>query len=531
MRGLNIGFAMAVLSASLSGPTQAAEGYRNPVVRGMNPDPSIVRVDNDYYLVTSSFEYFPSCPVYHSLDLVHWELIGYALDRPEQFQALHDAHPSTYACTIRYHHGTFYALTTDVRGGGNFLVKAKDPAGPWSLPLTIDKGVFDPSLLFDRDGRVYYTRRGPDSEHDIVQAEIDPDTGKLRGDLRTISNGFLMDGAEGPHLYSINGWYYLSLAEGGSRFLHMQTIGRARSPWGPFEPDPQNPWASQHISWDYPVLTVGHCDLVDTPQRDWWAVCLGTRHYNSRHFSLGRETFLFPVKWKNGWPSVDTKDMRSLAVGQNPPGQHPFAPTPERDEFDESGLGLQWNVLGPAGLNTVSLTERPGFLRLHPQPALSFTQTTAFVGRRQTEWNTVSTVRMEFDPKADREMAGLTVFMSPQYHYDLVKTRRDGNFYVQLIKQVSDMHEVAAETPVKDGPLELRVESTAEKYRFSFAVPGGAWVYIGQGDERQIASEVANVWSGMYIAMFATSAAGSRATPADFDWFDYKASEERLSTH
>lgn len=499
----------------------AAQEYRNPVIRGMNPDPSAVRVGADYYLATSSFEYFPSCPVYHSQDLVHWERVGYALDRPEQF-ALGDGHPSTYACTLRYHDGTFYAITTNLRGGGNFLVTAKSAAGPWSLPVAIDKGMFDPSLFFDDDGKVYYTRRGPDTQHDIVQAEIDVATGKLKTGLRTISNGFLMDGAEGPHLYKINGWYYLSLAEGGSRFLHMQTIGRARSPWGPFAADPENPWASQHVSWDYPVLTVGHCDLVDTPAGAWWSVCLGTRHYNSRHFSLGRETFLFPVTWKDGWPTVSTEDMRSLEVHHAPPGDHPWEAEPNRDDFSSANLGSQWNVLGPAGLKTISLTERPGFLRLRGQAALSFAQTTAFVGRRQTEWNTLSTVRMEFAPKADGEAAGLTVFMSPQYHYDVCKVRRDGKTYVQLVKQVSDMHEVTREVQVGDGPLLLRVESTAESYKFSFAPEGDAWVELGSGDERQIASEIANVWSGMYLGMFAVSPGSTHAAPADFDWFEYR---------
>jgi alpha-N-arabinofuranosidase len=491
----------------------------------MNPDPSVVRVGADYYLTTSSFEYFPSCPVYHSQDLVHWQRIGYALERPEQFVALHDEHPSTYACTLRYHAGTFYALTTDVRGRGNFLVTATSAAGPWSLPVAIDKGMFDPSLFFDDDGKVYYTRRGPDAHHNIVQAEIDATTGKLKSDLRTISNGFLMDGAEGPHLYKIDGWYYLSLAEGGSRFLHMETIGRARSPWGPFAEDPGNPWASQHLSWDYPVLTVGHCDLVDTPTGAWWTVCLGTRHYNSRHFSLGRETFLFPVTWKDGWPAVSTGDMRSLEVQHPPPGDHPWAMEPDRDDFNASKLGLEWNVLGPAGLKAMSLTERPGFLRLHGQPALSFAQTTAFVGRRQTEWNTVSTVRMEFAPTTDGEMAGLTVFMSPQYHYDVCKVRRDGKIYVQLVKQVSDMHEVTREVEVGDGPLRLRVESTAENYKFSFAPESGAWVELGSGDERQIASEIANVWSGMYIGMFAVSPAPATAPAADFDSFEYRVAQ------
>ena len=139
----------------------AGQEYRNPVIRGMNPDPSMIRVGSECFLTMSSFEYFPSCPVSHSFDLVHWERIGYALSRPEQFAALHSEDPSTYACTLRYHAGRFYALTTEVRGGGNFLVSATDPVGPWSDPVAIDHGMFDPSLFFDDDGKVYYTRRGP----------------------------------------------------------------------------------------------------------------------------------------------------------------------------------------------------------------------------------------------------------------------------------------------------------------------------------------------------------------------------------
>jgi alpha-N-arabinofuranosidase len=522
--------ARPVLLAAIVVGSCAAQAYNNPVIRGMNPDPSVVRVGSEYYLTTSSFEYFPSCPVYHSFDLVHWERIGYALDRPQQFATLNDQHPSTYACTLRYRDGAFYALTTDVRGVGNFLVTARNPAGPWSLPLTIDKGMFDPSLFFDDDGKVYYTRRGPDAKHGIVQAEIDPATGKLLGELRTVSSGMVTDDAEGPHLYKIDGWYYLSLAEGGSRFLHMETIGRSKSPWGAFAPDPANPWAAQHQSWDYPVLSVGHCDLVDTAAHDWWTVCLGTRHYNSQHFSLGRETFLFPVTWKQGWPAVSTQWMRSLEVKHPPLADHPFAAPPERTDFTSSTLSGEWNVLGPAGLQAMSLTERPGFLRLHGRPALSFRQTTAFVGRRQTEWNTTSTVRLEFEPRMDGESAGLTVFMSPQYHYDVCKTRRGGKNYVQLVKQVSDMHEVTEEEEVGDGPLLLRVESTAENYQFSFAPEGGAWVKLGSGDERQIASEIANVWSGMYLAMFSLSPQPERAAPADFAWFDYTLGKQGQGT-
>jgi len=498
---------ISILLASVL-PLAVAQEYRNPVLRGMNPDPSVVRVGEEYFLATSSFEYFPSCPIYHSFDLVHWERLDYALGRAEQFVALHSRHPSTYACTLRYDQGTFYALTTEVHGGGNFLVTAKNPAGPWSDPVLIDHGMFDPSLLFDGDGKVYYTRRGPRNGENIVQAEIDPHTGRLLTTLRTIATGMISEDAEGPHLYKIHGWYYLSLAEGGSRFLHMETIGRSKSPWGPFVPDPGNPWASQHISWNDQVRSIGHCDLVDTPQGDWWTVCLGTRHFNYAHFSLGRETFLFPVQWKDGWPLVAIKDEQSLTIHHAPPASHLFPPLTQRDDFAGAVLGLEWNTIGPSGMTVVSLSERSGYLRLHGQPAgLAFQDLTAFVGRRQTEWRTVSTAKMEF-------------------HYDLSKIWRNGTMFLQLVKQVGDLRLVAAEVAVDDGPLLLRIDSDAEQYRFSYAVEDGVWTLLGTGEERLIASEIANVWSGAYLAMFCESQDAVHGPPADFKWFDYKAIED-----
>ena len=315
--------------------------YENPVLPGMNPDPSILRVGRDYYLATSSFEYFPSCPVYHSLDLVHWRQVGYALSRRSQFVQL-SAHPSTYAATLRYHDGTFYLITTDVRGGGNFYVTAKDPAGPWSDPIKVDQGKFDPSLFFDDDGTVYYTRRGPNNHENIVQATISIRTGKLTSPLRTISRGMVTDDAEGPHLYKVDGWYYLIEAEGGARFLHMETVGRSKSPWGPFTPDPANPFVSQHISWDYPVKSVGHCDWTDTPEGKWWIVCLGTRHPNYDSFSLGRETFLYPMQWRDGWPQVKQQDIDQLEVNEQAPPPAPMACAAGARQFQLDDAG--WRV-------------------------------------------------------------------------------------------------------------------------------------------------------------------------------------------
>lgn len=505
--------------------------YRNPVLRGMNPDPSVVRVGSVYFLTTSTFEYFPGCAIYRSLDLVHWERIGYGLQRPEQFTALHSDHPSLYACTLRYHDGKFYLVTTDVRGGGNFLVTATDPSGPWSQPLPIDHGMFDPSLFFDDDGKVYYTRRGPDKRQNIVQAEIDVTTGRLITPLRTISTGLVTSGAEGPHLYRIGGWYYLVLAEGGTRFFHMETVGRSRSPWGPFVGSPWNPWISQHISWDDPAKSLGHCDLVETPEHDWWTVCLGTRHFNYASFDLGRETFLFHVKWMDGWPTIDSQDTASLIVDRATLPPHSWPEQAARDEFSEQSLRLEWNTIGPQGLRNISLTERPGFLRLHGQPGgFSFTQPTAFVGRRQTEWWTTSTVRMEFDPRDDAEQAGLTVFMSPLFHYDLCETRGAGQRFVQVVKQVGDIHVVAAQIPVPPGPLLLRIESDPLLYHFSYAESDGVWHEVGTAEAKLLAPEIASVWSGAYIGMFSASNGPQNGSPADFDWFEYQAwdhAEER----
>ena len=211
---------MGLALAAQGGGQQAgrpAPEYENPVVRGVNPDPSIIRVGEDYYLVNSSFSFYPGCPIHHSRDLVNWELIGYALTRPSQFSLdKNHGRPQLYAATLRYHAGTFYVITNDVNGGGNFYVTAKNPAGPWSDPIYIDKPQFDPSLFFDDDGTVYYTRRGPFETKEIVQATLDIKTGKLLTPLRSIGVGMVSDDAEGPHLYKINGWYYLSEAEGGN---------------------------------------------------------------------------------------------------------------------------------------------------------------------------------------------------------------------------------------------------------------------------------------------------------------------------
>ncbi|MBC8131905.1 MAG: glycoside hydrolase family 43 protein, partial [Deltaproteobacteria bacterium] len=286
--------------------------FTNPVIPGMHPDPSICRVGRDFYLVTSSFEYFPGVPLFHSRDLVNWEQIGHVLTRPSQVDLRRvRSSGGIYAPTIRFAHGRFYVVTTNVDGGGNFLVTAARPDGPWSDPIWIDRAGIDPSLLFD--GRtVYYTRNGPGSDRDhplIYQTTINPRTGKLAGPPRPVWSGLGGIWPEAPHLYKIGGWYYLLTAEGGTGYDHSIVVARSRLPGGPFEGCPRNPVLTHRGRPSHAIGATGHADLVQLSDGRWWAVMLGVRPVRrpvtgekQRHdvprdlrHHLGRETFLVPV--------------------------------------------------------------------------------------------------------------------------------------------------------------------------------------------------------------------------------------------
>lgn len=267
--------------------------YRNPVIPGFHPDPSVCRVGDDYYLVTSSFEYFPGVPLFHSKDLVHWRQIGHCLTRVSQLD-LSEARSSAgiYAPTIRFRDGTFYMTTTNVSGRGNFIVTTDDPHGEWSDGVAVDHPGIDPDLFFDEDGIVYYTTS---YNQGIYQSRIDAKTGQRFSDPRLIWSGTGGQYPESPHIYRIGDWYYLFIAEGGTEYGHMETVARSKRPEGPYESCPDNPILS-HRSIQSPIQATGHADLVQTPDGDWWAVFLGIRPvgYPFRHH-LGRETFLAPV--------------------------------------------------------------------------------------------------------------------------------------------------------------------------------------------------------------------------------------------
>src|SRR5436190_3718935 len=290
-------------------PAPNYSGYDNPVIEGMSPDPSVCRVGDDYYLVTSTFEYFPGVPVYHSKDLIHWRLIGHSLSRQSQLPLIRlTRNGGIWAATIRYHNGTFYVVTTNKsEGHGNFFVHTKDPAGEWSEPIELDQGGIDPSLLFDDDGKVYLTTGGaPGCPARICQSEIDIKTGKRLSDIKPLWSGTGGSSPEGPHLYKLNGYYYLMIAEGGTEYGHGVTIARSRSPWGPFDVYDRNPILTHRNFKPIPIQGTRHADLIQVHEGSWWSVFHGFRPVTRMAHHLGRETCLAPVTWsEDGWPTIN----------------------------------------------------------------------------------------------------------------------------------------------------------------------------------------------------------------------------------
>ena len=292
-----------------------AQGYENPVIPGFHPDPSVCKADDGYYLVNSSFQYFPGVPLFYSRDLVNWEQIGNCLTRNSQLKLDGaGAGGGIYAPTIRYDNGTFYMITTNISDGGrNFLVHTKDPRGEWSEPVWLEQGGIDPSLYFE-DGKCYMVSN-PGGY--IVLCEIDPMTGEQLTPSRKIWSGTGGRYPEGPHIYKKDGWYYLLISEGGTEVAHSVTIARSRYIDGPYIGNPANPILTHacQAAETNQIQGTGHADIVEAEDGSWWMVCLAYRAMPGFHHTLGRETFLAPVRWdKNAWPVVNGNGTISLKM-------------------------------------------------------------------------------------------------------------------------------------------------------------------------------------------------------------------------
>jgi xylan 1,4-beta-xylosidase len=496
--------------------------YRNPVLPGFYPDPSVCRVGSDYYLVASSFEYFPGVPIFHSKDLVHWRQLGHCLTRASQLP-LAGAAASTgiYAPTLRHHDGFFYLTTTNVSGGGNFIVTASDPAGPWSEPIPVAQPGIDPSLFFDQDGGAIYST----SSDGALQSRIDVATGKLLSEPTVVWAGTGGQYPEGPHLYFRAGWYYLLLSEGGTEYGHMITMARSKSPWGPFEPCARNPLLT-HRSVRSPIQVVGHADLVESPDGHWFAVCLGARPNGYPPcYHLGRETFLTPVTWADdGFPAIG--DHGRIALDMTTPlALEPVTEAAVRDDFDSTTLAPCWNFLRNPEPKQYSLDERPGYLRLRGGAhSLDDVASPAWLGQRQRHFCVRVAICLEFRAESETEEAGLVVRMNERHHYEIFVARRAGKSSVVLRRRIGGLRAevaVAPLSPSESSRLVLAIEADRDRYAFSFGASETALRLLGEGETRYLSTEVAGGFTGVYFAMYASGNGAPCRHPADFDWFDY----------
>lgn len=520
---LTVLFMAALMTAAPASAADRITSYRNPIIPGFHPDPSIVRVGQDYYLVTSSFEFFPGVPIFHSRDLVHWTQIGHVLTRPSQLPlAGAPASGGVYAPTLRYHAGTFYMITTNVTGGGNFYVTATDPAGPWSEPVWLKgQGGIDPSLFFDDDGTVYFASNGgaPGSSEGrgIYMSTLDVKAGTMLTRPRRIWPGTGRRYTEGPHLYKMNGWYYLLVAEGGTEYGHVVTIARSRSPWGPFETCPHDPILTHRdTEADQPIQGTGHADLVQDHEGHWWTVFLAFRPLDGYAHHLGRETFLAPVTWDaDGWPVVNGGHTIALDMKVGGLPATPVSPPPVRTTFDRA-LGPEWNYLRNPDPSAYS-TGADGLVLKGGAVALGHLGSPTWVGRRQEHFVTRASTSLTFATTHSGEEAGLSIYMNPTHRYELAVRAGTGGREVFVRQTIGPF--VSTETKAiamrGDAPLVLEVRSSPKEYTF-LAGPAGALKEVGKASTRYLSSEVAGGFTGVYYGLYAI------AGTATFNWFEYE---------
>lgn len=495
--------------------------YKNPVLSGFYPDPSVCRVDSDYYLVTSTFEYFPGVPMFHSKDLVNWKQIGHCLTRESQLK-LDGVYPSggIFAPTIRYNDGQFYMVTTNITDKGNFYVHTDDPAGEWSDPIWVEQGGIDPTLFFD-NGKCYFISI-PDG---IQICEIDLETGKQLSESRTLWRGTGGRYPEAPHIYKKDGWYYLLIAEGGTEYGHKVTIARSRDLYGPYDSNPANPILT-HIDENMqasPIQGVGHADFVEAHDGSWWTLFLGFRPQTGQHHLLGREVFLAPIRWDtNAWPVINGNGSVSLEMNvSHLLPAHPWKAESNRDNFTEKHLDFKWNFLRNPHTDNYTLQERHGFLRLKGDTTrLDANASPTFVGRRQQHINFEASTSLELQNISENDEAGLTVYMNPNAHYDVYVTVKSDKRVLCVRYQLGQITHLEQEIEVSDKPIQLIATGSSDYYEISFTQSNEPPTTIARVDTRFISSETMGGFTGVYLSMFAVSATKNPVI-VDFDWFQY----------
>jgi len=550
---------LTVLLLSASMVAQDTLRFTNPILAGFYPDPSVCRVGSDYYLVNSTFSYFPGLPIFTSKDLVNWKLLGYALDTPEKLNLDgQGVSRGLFAPAIRYHNGQFYITCTLIDIGGNFVVTAKRPEGPWSAPVWLPQvSGIDPSLFFDDDGKAYiiFNSDPPDNKglypgHRTLRLyEFDSEHLKVVGDEHILVNGGTDISKkpvwiEGPHIYKVDGLYYLMAAEGGTENGHSEVIFRSKSVDGPYVPYEQNPILTQRTldpQRKNPITSTGHADLIQTEHGNWWAVFLGCRPYSMSAdglYNTGRETFLAPVKWKDGWPIINPDYAE---VQYSYPYPLPPAPSVSRraysrsisltDNFTDEELSRDWMFLRTPHERWFTIS-KTGVLTMKLKPeTCSGLQNPAFLGFRQHNLTCTASTILSFDAKAENEKAGLIIFQNEQHYYYLCVSKEKGHNAIQLFKSTKDSVELVTSVQLpangKDKWIGLQISAHRDTYAFSYTFSDKSekplsWKIVKKTmPAKFLSTKAAGGFIGSFFGLYATSDGQPTNNHVDYDWFNY----------
>lgn len=536
---------------------------KNPILRGFNSDPSIVRVDDTYYIATSTFEWWPGVQIHMSKDLVNWKLITHPLNEKRLLDMTGNLDSGgIWAPDLSYYDGKFYLVYTDVKvtDGSfkdciNYLITAEDIMGPWSDPVTLNTAGFDASLFHDDDGRKYLVNQYWDPRgwhhpfYGIMCTEYSEAEKKLIGKPWVLYKGTEEKFTEGPHLYKRNGWYYLFVAQGGTEYAHQERVARAKSLRGEFATQPGKPLLTTLDAPWHPVQKAGHGSLVDTPEGEWYFTHLMGRplhHDNESSVDprgwcpLGRESGIQKLTWdEEGWPHI-VGGYNGLEFVEGPKGakECPFEPTyPVKDDFDSKELNINFQTLRiPLGEDVLSLTDRPGHLRLYGHQSLMSTFTQAHVARRWQCFDFDVETRVDYHPETIQQYAGLSNYFNTQ-NWSCIQVTWNEKYgrvidavYTDLGKTFSVYEEEPVPVPEDAEYVYLKAEVRGISYWYLYSFDGVNWTRVpyrfdaAKLSEEYIKAVYDAAFTGAFTGMFSVDGLGTKI-PADFDYFIYKENE------
>ncbi|MCM3703252.1 glycoside hydrolase family 43 protein [Paenibacillus macerans] len=477
--------------------------YNNPVIKGFYPDPSVCKVKDTYYLVCSTFQYFPGVPIFESKDLINWKQIGFCLTRESQIQlGKVGSSGGVFAPTIRHNDGRFYMTTTNDTTRQNFYVWTDDIYGEWSEPIYVDQGGIDPDLYFE-DGKSFFMSNGKDDNGigGIVQCEIDIETGGKLSPSRSIWRGTGGRYLESPHMYKINDWYYLMAAEGGTEYGHMVTYARGDSISGPFEAYPHNPVLTNRNLGGYELQGVGHGDLIQDNDGNWWMLHLGFRQIGQwlTYHHLGREVFLTPVTFgEDGWFTAGHNGTTLTSFETDRISDATLQQEKKIYTFENTDWNLDWCYLRHPATEHYLLGPDRATLK-GTEVTLDVPASPTFIGIRQRDF----IAEISCDVQLASGEAGLTLYMDEHHHYDLAVRKDEHGYKVIERLNIGDIKSIEYEVDLgNDNHATLMIRASHERYSFLIRA-NGKDIPLGTAHTRYLSSEVAGGFTGILIGLYA----------------------------